>query len=322
MKETIIKVVTAVLCVVALCVTSFVAVGNYSDALKEAAKLTGTASSESGSTENTETDTPSDEVSDVPADDTATDNTVADDVTETATPDADTDTTETVTSDTQTGTTAPATDTKVNDPTSYTKDQVVKYYTESMQKSFNAPKTTIKTTQTIGISVDYVEPGGETAAKLASRIVEKYAKTSEDTKVFVKGGASDDPQYKADSFVFPVNLDPKGAKTATVTKKGNDYEINILVVSEDATLEKFPVYNKQCSFPLDLASVDLLGLKVTRADFTYQGTKIKATVGSNGYVKSAEVYMPLAGTGGGNFIGIKGYAEVSGSMKKSATFAY
>ena len=44
MKETIIKVVTAVLCVVALCVAAFVAVGNYSDALKEAAKLTGTES--------------------------------------------------------------------------------------------------------------------------------------------------------------------------------------------------------------------------------------------------------------------------------------
>ncbi len=44
MKETIIKSVTAILCVIALCITSSVAVGNYSDAVKEAAKLTGSAS--------------------------------------------------------------------------------------------------------------------------------------------------------------------------------------------------------------------------------------------------------------------------------------
>ncbi len=317
MKDTIIKSVIAVLCVVAFCITSSVAVGNYCDALRDAAKIAGSVSSVADNTDSTKTDTPSDDTADVPSGDTA-DIPADDTATDTTNPDAGADTT---TPDAEPGI-APSADTQANDPTSYSKDQVVKYYTESMKKSFNVSKATISTKQTIAISVDYVEPGGEAAAKLASRIVEKYAKTSEDTKMFVKGGASDDPQYKAHDFVFPADLDPKGAKTATVTKKGNDYEINILVVPENATLTKFPVYNKQCSFPLDLASVDLLGLKVTQADFTYQGTKIKATVGTDGYVKSAEVYMPLAGTGGGNIIGIKGYAEVSGSMTKSAVFAY
>lgn len=41
MKESIIKAVTALICVVVLCITSSVAVGNYSDAVKEAANLTG-----------------------------------------------------------------------------------------------------------------------------------------------------------------------------------------------------------------------------------------------------------------------------------------
>ncbi len=49
MKETILKSVTAIICVVILCITSSVAVGNYSDAVKEAAKLTGTVSSSGGS---------------------------------------------------------------------------------------------------------------------------------------------------------------------------------------------------------------------------------------------------------------------------------
>jgi hypothetical protein len=32
--------------------------------------------------------------------------------------------------------------------------------------------------------------------------------------------------------------------------------------------------------------------------------------------------MPLAGSGGGNFIGIKGGATVSGSLKKTLAFTY
>lgn len=320
MKETIIKAVTALICVVSICITSSVSIGKYSDAVKAAATFKGAEISADNTVDDSIADEiPDDVTGDIVEDTVADDSTVDTDATA---PDTSVDTTTPDTGATPEETT-PATNVQAsNDPTTYSKDQAVKFYTDSMKKSFNAPKTTIKTTQTIAISVDYVEPGGDNVARLANKIVEKYANTVEDTKAFVNGGASDDPQYKADSFAFPANLDPKGAKTATVTRKGNDYEVNILVVPEDATLTKFPVYNKQCSFPLDLASVDLLGIKVTTADFTYQGTKIKATIGQNGYVKRAEVYMPLAGEGGGNFIGIKGRAEVSGSMTKSATFTY
>lgn len=209
-----------------------------------------------------------------------------------------------------------------SDPTSYSKEQIVKYYNESMNKSYNAPKVAIKKTDIIAINVESIKPGGDIATDIANKIIEKYAKTTEETKNFVKGGAADDASYKASSFAVPAELDAKGAKSATVTKKGNDYVISIQVVSESATLKKFPVYNKQCSFPLDLASVDLLGIKVTSADFNYPGTILKAVVGSDGYVKTAEVYMPMAGGGGGNLIGINGSATVSGSLKKTLAFTY
>lgn len=315
MKETIIKSVIAVICVVALCIVSWVGVGNYCDALMEAAKISGGSApvgDKSGSS-TPESEMPDDTVNNTAEDVTeSTENnaeeTTPEEGTQVAAPEADS------------GTTAPSAGKPSNDPTSYTKEQAVKFYTDSMKKSFNAPKTTIKSTQTIAISVDSMNP--KAAEKLAKKIVDAYAKTTESTRSFAKGIATDDGKGKAADHVFPANLDPKGAKTATVTKKGSDYEINILVVPEDATLTKFPIYNRQCSFPLDLGSIDLFGLEITQADFTYEGTKIKATVGADGYVKYAEVYMPLAGEGGGNFIGINGGAAVSGSMTKTATFSY
>ena len=318
MKDTIIKSVTAIICVVALCITSSVAIGNYSDAVKEAAKLAGTSVSGNGSV--TEQDTQADD--DYYTEDTTdaavenTDDTSVDADADTK-PEADVTTPEAsdeVTTAPQTSATA--------DPTTYTKEQIVKYYTDSMNKSYNHKKYDLKKTETIAISVDSMQPGGKGAISLVNKIVEAYAKTTEETIAFSKGVAVHDGVYRADDFGVPVNLDPKGAKSATVTKKGNDYEINIQVVPETATLEKYPVYNQQCSFPLNLGAIDLFGLTVTQADFNYSGTKLKAIVGADGYVKQAEVYMPLSGKGGGNFIGIKGAAEVSGSMLRILTFTY
>lgn len=313
MKDTILKSVTAVICVIVLCITSLVAIGNYSDAVKDAAKVAGNSSQVSGETYDNNEDV----MSDVPSDDTVTDE--ATDGADATTPDEGADT---VTPAPDEQVTSPESDTQTNDPTSYSKEQIVKYYTESMTKSYNHRKYNLKKTETIAITVDSMSPGGKGAAKLANKIVEAYAKTTEETIAFSKGVAVHDGVYRADDFGVPVNLDPKGAKSATVTKKGNDYEINIQVVPEKATLEKFPEYNRQCSFPLNLAAVDLFGLTVTQADFNYSGTKLKAIVGADGYVKQAEVYMPLSGKGGGNFIGINGAAEVSGSMRRTLDFTY
>lgn len=312
MKDTVLKSATALICVVILCITASVVVGNYSDAVKDAAKLGGETSAVGGTVDDGNIQVTPDDSSDLTSDETP-------DVTDATSP-AD-DTQASTSASGETATVSDSQDGK-NDPTAYSKEQVVEYYTESMTKSYNAQKVTIKKTETIAISVDSMTPGGKGAAALANKIVEAYAKTTESTKAFSKGVATDDGAYKANDYGFPVTLDPKGAKTATVTKKGNNYEINIQVVSESATLEKFPVYNKQCSFPLDLGAVDLFGLTITQADFSYTGTKLKATVGADGYVRQAEVYMPLAGKGGGKFIGISGAAEVSGSMKRTLTFTY
>lgn len=308
MKELTLKSVTAVICVAIFSLTLSSALGDYGEALQKAAEISGSVQTGNGNTDTDSQNSPDQDFTDDGIYDNSTDTVIPDDSTDATTPDVDA--------------TAPDDGAPANDPTAYTKDQAVRYYTESMNKSYNAPKVTIKKTDTIAINVEEVSPGGKAAANLANKIVEAYAKTTEGTKAFAKGVATDESKEKASDFSVPVALDPKGAKTATVTKKGNDYEINILVVPESATLEKFPVYNKQCSFPLNLATVDLFGLKVTKADFNYSGTKIRAVVGADGYVKSAEVYMPLAGSGGGNFIGIKGGATVSGSLRKTLAFTY
>ena len=311
MKEAILKSVTALICVAIFCLSISSGVDKIVEAQKNTFEANGSESAlgdsvlEDSGDMNYTPDVMPDGSADVSGE---ADNSDADDNQSAETP------TQGASEATPEGT--------PSDPTSYSKEQIVKYYNESMNKSYNAPKVAIKKTDIIAINVESIKPGGDIATDIANKIIEKYAKTTEETKNFVKGGATDDASYKASSFAVPAELDPKGAKSATVTKKGNDYVVSIQVVYESATLKKFPVYNKQCSFPLDLASVDLLGIKVTSADFNYPGTILKAVVGADGYVKTAEVYMPMAGGGKGSLIGIDGSATVSGSLKKTLAFTY
>lgn len=129
MKETIIKSVTAIICVVVLCITSSVAIGNYSDAVKEAAKLAPTVSAGSNVSTDDNADVPSDDTAaDVPSDDTAADvpaddnaNVPSDDTaTDATTPDAGT-------------TDAPAADDKK--PAAMTKADVIKLFNAETAKA-------------------------------------------------------------------------------------------------------------------------------------------------------------------------------------------
>ncbi len=318
MKDAIIKSVTAVLCVIALCITSSVAVGNYTEALKESAKLKGSVSTGGAITPDSGEIIPdAGEVTPDAGEVIPDAGEVTPDVGE-VTPDAGEVTPDAGETTPDAGVNKPT----ANDPTKYTTEQVVKYYKEVMNKSFKAPQVTVKRTETIDISVDEVKPGGDIAADLASKIIDAYAKTTEYSGTFKNGFDVNWPDSPTENFVYPIQLDPKGAKTGTVTKKGNGYEINILVKAETATLDRFPVYNKQCSTPLDLSTVDLFGLEITQADFSYPGTKLKAIVNEKGYVTYSELYMPMSGTGGGKFLVFSATAKVSGSMKRTATYTY
>lgn len=313
-KKTVIKSVTAAVCAAAVCISANSAVSNYSDAVVAAANAkanpTSASADESDNTEAEYTDS-------VSFEDTGTE----------AVSEGTESTDEGIPSDEAQQAEKNETDTKQtekadnsNDPTKFTKAQVVNYYNTCLKNTYNLPKLTISKTEDIKIVIDDVNPGGDGVVNLGNKIINKYAKATDFTDTFANGKSTtggDDAQ----EFSMHANLDPAGAKTATVTKKGDGYEINIAVASEKATLERRPVYNSQCSNPLDLGAIDLFGLKITQADFNYPGTTLRAVVDSKGRVTSAVTYMPMNGSGAGKLI-ISGGATVHGSMTKSAKFSF
>lgn len=327
MKQTVIKSVTALLCVIAVCVCSTLAIGKYTTAMVDVAKLTPAAPASStgtGSNVTGDDTTPAaDDQSAAPSDDAA-----APDASDPAA-DAGTDTSATDTGSSSTGGSASAgstsggsTGSSVADPTKYSKAQIVDYYNNAIKNTAKAAKLAVTKTENISIVVDTMKPDSDTLKKIINEnVLSKYAKPSTESKSFTNGVASD--KTKAIDYLPKSRLEAAGVKTASIVKNGSNYVVTIVTIAEKTTLQNPKAkYVEQCAAPLDLASVDLGPIKIIQADMNYPGVTIKATVSANGTLVSSSIDQPLNGTGTANVIGLKPSATVHGAWTQKNTYKY
>ncbi len=324
MKETIIKSVTVFLCVGAICVSSVIGIGKYSNAVVEAAKnapaaVAASGSSTAGSTGTDEASTPS-----------GGDQTIAPDAsgTDVTDPAADASGSSSTDSSSSTGSGSSSTGSTggssaaAADPTKYSKEQVVAYYNNAIKATAKAKKVTIVKTENISIVVDTMKPDSSALKKIINEnVLSKYAKPSTYTDTFTNGVAAN--KTKIDAFLPKSQLQAAGAKSASITKSGSNYVVTIVTVAEKTTLENpTPKYAEQCAAPLDLASVDLGPIKIVQADMNYPGVTLKATVNANGTLVSSSINQPLNGTGTASVIGLKPSATVHGAWTMNNTYKY
>ena len=313
------KSITAIVCVVAICIASSVAMGKYANAIVESAGKSGSAVSANADVSGEDTDMPDDGTVDTdPGAIIENPDATAD-----GTADATTDASAEQTADPTTpGATQPAgndTQAAANDPTKYTKAQIVNYYNTSLKNTYKQ-KVTMTRTEKIDIAVDSMKPDSSALVSVVNKIIKNYATENTKTLAF-SGGKASDGTLAAD-FGPKTGLTADGAKSATVKQSGSNYVVTINVVSEKATLSTPPKYNKLCAAPLDLASVDLFGVEVTKADFTYPSTVLTATINAKGLVVSSSVSQPLSGTGGGKFIALTVEATAHGSWTQKISYKY
>lgn len=327
MKQTVFKSITAILCVIAFCIASSSAFGKIGDAIVESAKYTpgsaiaaGSNAADDGSADVADTDM------DIPDDSAA-------DVDDGSSADADTDAdtsadseqaTDASSSNTGSSTSANKTNAaSTDDPTKYTKAQVVAFYNKALKTTASAKKLTATKNETISIVVDELSINSDKIKQIINEdVLSRYAKPTTEVMTFTNGVASDNS--KAADFIPKAKLEAAGAKSAKITKSGSNYVVTIVSVAEKTTLTN-PTgkYISQCGYPLNLASVDLGSfIKITQADMNYSGVTIKATINSNGMLVSSSLDQPLQGTGAGSIIGFKLSGTVHGGLTQSITYKY
>ena len=325
MKQTVIKSVTALLCVIAVCVCSTLAIGKYTTAMVDVAKLTPAAPASStgtGSNVTGDDTTPTaDDQSAVPTDDTAAPD-ASDPAADANAGTTDSDASSTGSSSSAGNANSGSASSTAADPTKYSKAQIVDYYNNAIKNTAKAAKLAVTKTENISIVVDTMKPDSDTLKKIINEnVLSKYAKPSTDSKSFTNGVASD--KTKAIDYLPKSRLEAAGVKTASIVKNGSNYVVTIVTIAEKTTLQNPKAkYVEQCAAPLDLASVDLGPIKIIQADMNYPGVTIKATVSANGTLVSSSIDQPLNGTGTANVIGLKPSATVHGAWTQKNTYKY
>ena len=325
MKQTVFKSVTALLCVIAVCIASTLAIGKYGDALIESAKYapaaaTGTNSSGSG---NGGSSASTDDPASTPSDGTDTPDTTdpsADPNAGTADNGASAGGNASAGTNTSTGGNSSAASS--SDPTKFSKAQIVTYYNNAIKATAKAPKLSVTKKESISIQVDSMKPNSSTLQKIINEnVLSKYAKPSTYSQTFTNGVAAD--KTKATDYLPKTRLQATGVKSASITKSGSNYIVTIVTIAEKTTLENpKPKYADQCSAPLDIANVDLGPIKIIQADINYPGVTLKATVNANGMLINSSIDQPLNGTGTANVIGLKPSATVHGAWTQNNTYKY
>ena len=325
MKQTVIKSVTALLCVIAVCVCSTLAIGKYTSAMVDVAKLTPAAQASStgaGSTVSGDDTTPAaDDQSAVPTDDTAAPD-ASDPAADANAGTTDSDASSAGSSSSAGNANSGSASSTAADPTKYSKAQIVDYYNNAIKNTAKAAKLAVTKTENISIVVDTMKPDSDTLKKIINEnVLSKYAKPSTESKSFTNGVASD--KTKAIDYLPKSRLEAAGVKTASIVKNGSNYVVTIVTIAEKTTLQNPKAkYVEQCAAPLDLASVDLGPIKIIQADMNYPGVTIKATVSANGTLVSSSIDQPLNGTGTANVIGLKPSATVHGAWTQKNTYKY
>ncbi len=323
MKETIIKSVTVFLCVGAICVSSVIGIGKYSNAVVEVAKNTpATVATSGGSTGGTGTgdaSTPSGGDQTIVPDASGTD--VTDPTADASGSTSTGGSSSTGSGSSSTGSTG-GSSAAATDPTKYSKEQIVAYYNNAIKATAKAPKLSVTKNEAISIVVDTMKPDSNALKKIINEnVLSKYAKPSTYSQTFTNGVAAD--KTKASDYLPRTRLQAAGVKSASITKSGSNYVVTIVTIAEKTTLENpTPKYADQCAAPLDLASVDLGPIKVTQADINYPGVTLKATVGANGMLVNSSINQPLNGTGTANVLGLKPSATVHGAWTQQNTYKY
>lgn len=223
-KSTLIKSITAVLCVVAICITMVSAVGNYSNAVIDASKATsGTVNSTDGGSESTDNTSTDDGT--IPDDGTVTDDgTVVDDgsATDDSTQ-ADDGATQAPADDKNNAGTATEDKTQAASSEPKTQAEILSYYNSTIAKAVSAKVGYNKSRITDNEKMD-----GSAALKMMKSLVYQFmgiGAENEYKEAVTKGNWGDR------AYLYNSKLTASDITSATCAKSGSNYVITLKLKS-------------------------------------------------------------------------------------------
>ncbi len=116
----------------------------------------------------------------------------------------------------------------------------------------------------------------------------------------------------------PFELTKEGVAKATKTADGENTVYTVVIVPESSTLENpRPPHHNSAADTLDLSSVEIPIITLTRVDFDYSGATVSVTLDPEGNIVGYYEKLPISGTGEGYGLGITGYGTIDGYLEEN-----
>ena len=228
---------------------------------------------------------------------------------------------------------APATDAPAADAPSSSVPSTPEEIAAAYNKALNAyrayqGKVTTKKTETINIGVTDLPAA---AAAVVNKVVEGFTGTTTNEWTFENGVDVAEPSRKLEEKIIPwgrdANVQAAGLASASATANADGgYTMTMVFVAEDSIFDgttntSEPTYHMGAMDPLNLGTIDLGPISISRAELHYPGATLTATVDGQGRLVKLDNKLPLEGFGTGKAV-IELTINMNGSMDSLYEMTY
>ncbi len=206
------------------------------------------------------------------------------------------------------------------DVSSWSVDEIVSNYVNAVNKTKAiADPFTCHHTESFDVHIDSIT-GGDLVKNIVNGLIGNIVKPSDEDLNF-SGGKAVTGEGETIGILLPKNgnntLTSAGVASASATPNGSGYSVVITLKSESVDMTTKPQYNSAAIGFLDIGSIDLSIMTVTRCDVVYPGSVIEATINGDGLVSSQSSTLKMTINGAGKAGLISGEGVFGGSMTET-----
>lgn len=211
----------------------------------------------------------------------------------------------------------PSTENKNEKPQGETKEEILKKVVDGVN-SLKASDASFIGKKNQYIDIKLTDCSVPQVVGIINGVLERFL-GEEKLEYDFTNGVSKDPEGNGEitsmaaippSFI-EFGLTADGVTNAYVEKDGENTKYTVEVVPEDSSIGEKPYHHSKACDVMSLESLNIPA-KITRADYTYSGTKISVTYNAEGKVIEYHEYFDMKGDGEGGAMGVTATLALEG----------
>ena len=238
----------------------------------------------------------------------------------------ETTTTEPVIENTTAVTVQQTTSAPVPDYSSYTKGQILKVYSDALQKTRGyMGAVSVNHSESFTADIKDAHPGGALTELLASNIVKLVGSEGQQTLNFINGYATNKDNERV-PLLLPqrasFSLPEQGLAEAQISGDSGKTYVRLVIVPETVSMGEVPPYNASAIGYLDTSDMEFKIITISRVDISYPGSVIDAVINSDGLIEGVTYTIKMSTYAELSGMGVSGYGTLEGAQTESWRLNY